>query len=101
MSQPYVTARMVLCGLKRVEDMVCYENNCHNCEVCIGCGRNEKRPVLYCDRCGELITGEFAFQIDLESCYCLECAKEIAEDRMDKGDPPGTEPYPVTYWLST
>lgn len=80
--------------------MVRYETNCNNCEVCIGCGKKVRWPVLYCDRCGNTINGDFAFQIDFEGCYCLECAKDTAEARMNKGDAPGTEPYPVTYWLS-
>lgn len=79
--------------------MIRYEDNCHNCPECIGCGRKKKEPVLCCDKCGESITEDFACQVDYEGCFCRECTDEVYKSRMDAGNSLGIETQNIGFWL--
>lgn len=79
--------------------MVRYENNCHDCEVCTGCGRKEKRPVLYCDECDKLITEDTAYEVNDSGCYCLGCVHGLIDTIFETEDTIMAIQFEQSHWI--
>jgi len=61
--------------------MIKYENSCNGCPDCIGCGRDRKYPVWYCDRCGESFYEEgYLTEIAGGEELCDKCLEEESEE---------------------